>query len=74
MSGIELFETTLIFISDGRYDIVNIAYEGDGTKTVTEAEWSFETDDHYRYTVFEPESGSREPLTECAWIRTEETD
>lgn len=75
MYDIELFENTVTFVSKGRYDVANVAYQSDGTKIISEEEWEFDDDGrHFSYIIYKFDAGQRMPWMKGRWARTETAD
>ncbi len=70
MIGIELFETTISPKADG-YEVSNVAFLPDGSKILTEEEWTFPLRGEWNYVVFKLEDDERKRWFQDGWVRAQ---
>ncbi len=71
MGGIELFESTLVFRGDGRFESDNVSFMTDGSKMRTTEDWQVDKD-RFDYKVFMDVDGERSLWLEDSWTRVRE--
>lgn len=74
MDGIELFESTLVGVGDGKFFVSNVAYLSDGSTIESEEEWVFHGPDRFEYTIYKLADGRRSPWMRGQWVRQGEGD